>query len=92
MVVDAGVLLGWFDPASAHRALRAEYEAGTLTVIAPQGLVAEALGMLAEQGVPPESLARIGTERHRIGLQLQDPPMEALATWLGKGLPAARAA
>lgn len=92
VVVDAGVLLGWFDPASAHRALRAEYEAGTLTVIAPQGLVAEALGMLAEQGVPPESLARIGTELHRIGLQLQDPPMEALATWLGKGLPAARAA
>ena len=92
VVVDAGVLLGWFDPASPHRALRAEYEAGTLTVIAPRGLIAEALGIMAERGVAQETLARIGAELHRIGLQLQDPPMEALATWLGKGLPAGRAA
>jgi hypothetical protein len=92
VVVDAGILLGWFDATSPHRSLRAEYEAGTLAVIAPHGVVAESLGMLAEQGVPQESLARIGTELQRIGLQLQDPPMEALATWLAKGLPAGRAA
>ena len=92
VVVDAGVLLGWFDATSPHRSLRAEYEAGTLAVIGPHGLVAESLGMLAEQGVPQESLARIGTELQRIGLQLQDPPMEALAAWLAKGLTPARAA
>lgn len=92
VVVDAGVLLGWFDAASPHRALRTEYEAGTLAAIAPRGLVAEALGILAERGVPPASLARIGSDLHRIGLQLQDPPMEALATWLAKGLAPGRAA
>lgn len=92
VVVDAGALLSWFDAASPHRSLRAEYEAGTLAVIAPRGLVAEALGILAERGVPQESLARIGAELHRIGLQLQDPPMEALASWLAKGLAPGRAA
>lgn len=92
VVLDAGVLLGWFDAASPHRSLRAEYEAGTLTVIAPQGVVADALGTLAAQGVPGDVLARIGTELHRIGLQLQDPPIEALATWLGKGLLSGQAA
>ena len=90
--MDAGVVLGWFDAASPHRSLRAEYEAGTLAAIAPRGLVAEALGTLASQGVAQESLARIGEELERIGLQLQDPPVEALATWLAKGLAPGRAA
>ena len=92
LVVDAGVLLGWFEAEGPHRALRAEYEAGTLAVIGPRGLIADALGTLAERGTPPDRLTRIGAELQRIGLQLQDPPMEALATWLGKGLSAGRAA
>jgi len=92
LVVDAGVLLGWFDAASPHRSLRAEYEAGTLAVIAPRGLIAEALGELATREVPPDALARIGGELQRIGLQLQDPPMEALAGWLAKGVAPGRAA
>lgn len=86
VVADAGVILGWFDAESPHRSLRAEYEAGTLAVIAPRGLVAETLGILAERGVAQETLARIGAELHRIGLQLQDPPMADLAAWLGRGL------
>ena len=92
MVVDANVLLGWFDAASPHRSLRADYEAGTLTVIGPTGLVADALGILAERGVAPARLTQVGAELQRIGLHLQDPPMEALATWLAKGLPPGRAA
>jgi predicted nucleic acid-binding protein len=92
VVVDAGVVLGWFDAASRQVSLREEYEAGTLAVIAPRGLVAEALGTLVSQGVPQESLARIGEELQRIGLQFQDPPIEALATWLAKGLAPGRAA
>ena len=92
IVADAGALLGWFDAASPHRSLRTEYEAGTLAVIGPRGLVADALGILAERGVPQELLARIGAELHRIGLQLQDPPVEELATWLAKGLAPGRAA
>ena len=92
VVVDAGVLLGWFDAANARGSLRTEYEAGVLTVIAPRGLVADVLGTLANEGVPPERLARIGTELQRIGLQLQDAPMAELATWLARGLPPHRAA
>ena len=92
VVVDAGVLLGWFGAESPHRALRAEYEAGTLAVIGPRGLIADALGTLAVRGAPSDRLGRIGAELQRIGLQLQDPPMEALATWLAKGLQSGRAA
>jgi hypothetical protein len=92
VVVDAGVLLGWFDSASPHRTLRTEYEAGTLVVIGPRGLIADALGGLAGQGVPPVALARIAADLQRIGLQLQDPPMPELAAWLAKGLAPGRAA
>jgi predicted nucleic acid-binding protein len=92
IVLDAGVFLDWFDAESPHRSLRAEYEAGSLAVIGPRGLIAEALGTLTERGVGPERLARIGGELQRIGLQLQDPPMPELATWLGKGLAPHRAA
>lgn len=92
VVLDAGVILEWFEAASPHRSLRAEYEAGTLAVIGPRGLIAEVLGMLTERGVPPERLARIADELQRIGLQLQDPPMPELATWLARGLAPHRAA
>lgn len=91
-MVDPGVLLAWFDAGSPHRSLRAEYEAGALAVIGPRGLVAEVLGTLAERGVSAERLARVGAELHRVGLQLQDPPMPELAAWLAKGLAPHRAA
>jgi predicted nucleic acid-binding protein len=93
VVVDPGVVLSWFGPDGAHRPMRADYEAGTLTVIGPRHLVADALGALAaRERFPAERLARIAAELHRLGLQLQDPPMAELATWLAKGLPAHKAA
>jgi predicted nucleic acid-binding protein len=93
VVLDAGALLTWFEPDGAHRAVRAEYEAGTLSVIGPRHLVGDTLGALASrEGLPAERLARVGAELHRLGLQLQDPPVSELATWLAKGLPADRAA
>lgn len=92
VVVDTGVILGWFTPDSPHRRLRAEYEGGTLTVIGTRGLLGEVLGSLAERGVPPDRLAHIAIELPHIGLQLQDPPIPELATWLGKGLAPHRAA
>jgi predicted nucleic acid-binding protein len=92
LVIDAGALIGWFDGTGEHRALRAEYEAGTLALIVPRGVIPDALGILAARGVGPEPLTRIGAELQRIGLQLQDPPMEALAEWLARGLAPDRAA
>jgi predicted nucleic acid-binding protein len=92
VVVDAGVLIGWFDAGSPHRSLRAEYEAGTLAVIGPRGLIADVLGALSQRDIQAEQVARVGAELQHIGLQLQDPPMEALAAWLAKGLAPGRAA
>lgn len=92
VVVDASVLLDWFVANGPYRALRAEYEAGTLIVIGPRALVGDALGRLAERGVPAERLVRVAAELQRLGLQLQDPPVPELATWVAKGLPGHRAA
>jgi predicted nucleic acid-binding protein len=87
VVLDAGVVLAWFDPQSRHRALRAEYEAGTLSVIAPADLVASAMDQVARRTEwPEERLARIGGEISRLGFQLQAPPLQDLAHWLEKGL------
>ena len=91
--MDAGVLLAWFDPASPHRALRSEYEAGALAVIAPPELVADAMGALARRtGWPEERLATVGGELSRLGIQLQAPPLQDLAHWLAKGLAPSSAA
>lgn len=92
VVVDDGVLLAWFDSTSPHRSLRAEYEAGTVAVIGPRGLIADVLGALTRRGIPTERLARIAADLQLIGLQLQDPPMPELAVWLGRGLAPHRAA
>lgn len=93
VVLDAGTLLSWFAPDGAHRALRTDYEAGTLAIIGPRHLVADALGAVASrEDVPADRLARVGAELHRLGLQLQDPPTSELVPWLTKGLPAHRAA
>jgi len=93
VVVDAGVLLAWFDAESPHRALRAEYEAGTLAVVGPPELVAEAMGDLARRtGWREERLAIVGSELVRLGIQLQAPQLQDLAHWLAKGLTPSSAA
>lgn len=85
--MDAGVLLGWFDPHSPHRALRSEYESGALTVIGPPSLVADAMAEVARRtGWPEDRLAAVGAELGRIGIHLQAPPLADLAHWLAKGL------
>lgn len=93
VVVDAGVLLGWFGPHGQHRALRAEYEAGALTVIGPDTLVADAMAELARRGEwTDERLAAVAVELGRIGLQLQAPQLQDLAHWLTRGLTPSQAA
>ena len=93
VVVDAGVVLGWFDPDGQHRALRSEYETGALTVIGPDTLVADAMAELARRGGwTDERLAAVAVELGRLGLQLQAPPLQDLAHWLAKGLSPSSAA
>ena len=93
IVIDPAALLTWFGADGPHRSLRAEYEGGTLTVLAPRHLVADVLGELTARDAPaPERLARIAGELQHLGIQLQDPPVAELAGWLTQGLEPRRAA
>ena len=93
IVIDPAALLTWFGGDGPHRSLRAEYEVGALTVLAPRHLVADVLGELALRDDPaPDRLARIAGELQRLGIQLQDPPVAELAAWLAEGLDPRRAA
>jgi len=88
LVVDSGVILGWFTSATGPaRSLRAEYERGELTIVAPRSLPLEILGATARAtGWPADHLAKIAAELDRLGLELQDPPATELAAWLARGL------
>ena len=90
-VLDAGVVVGWFDRDGPHRSLRGEYESGALTVVAPRHLVADVLAIVADR-IPPDRLPSVGAELDRVRFQLQDPPLSVHAVWIAKGLPADRAA
>lgn len=90
LVVDAAVIASWFRPDGIGRALRTEYESGSLVVVGPPGLPDDVLDHLA--GVGSEPLARIGAELRRLGFELQRPPVAELADWVSRGLPSHRAA
>jgi predicted nucleic acid-binding protein len=93
VVLDVGVLLSWFDADGPGRTIRAEYEAGQLTVVAPRTIVADALGVLAHRpGWAADRLERAATELGRLGLELRDPPVADVARYVARGLPADRAA
>jgi predicted nucleic acid-binding protein len=93
IVVDHGTLLSWFDAGGEGRSMRAEYEAGQLTVVAPRTIVADAVASLAQRpGWTGERLERAATELQRLRLELHDPPIAEIARWVTKGLSADRAA
>jgi predicted nucleic acid-binding protein len=94
VVADSAIVLGWFTTATGPaRSLRAEYEQGTLTIVAPRSLPIEILEAVAEAtGWPADRLAALATELSRLGLELRDPPGAELAAWLARGLSGADAA
>lgn len=93
VVIDAPTLLSWFDAGGEGRELRMEYEAGTLVVVAPRTIVADALALLARRPHwSVERLHRAALELGRLGFELRDPPSSELARYLAAGLPADRAA
>ena len=93
LVVDAPVVASWFWPDGAARHLRQEYEAGALAVIGPAQLVEDTTAAIAERTSPDEDrLARIGLELRRLGFQVGRAPIDELARWIARGLPAHRAA
>jgi predicted nucleic acid-binding protein len=73
--------------------LRAEYEQGLLTLVAPRALPLEILEATARSTDWPASrLAKLAAELDRLGLELRDPPTSELASWLAGGLGGADAA
>ena len=94
VVVDASVVLAWFTSATgAARPLRAEYEQGLLTLVAPRALPLEILeATVRSTDWPASRLAKLAAELDRLGLELRDPPTSELASWLSRGLGGADAA
>ena len=93
LALDADAIAGWFDPDPDRRGLRAEYEAGTLSVVGPTRLPGDVLARIAERWHPDAArLARIGTELDRLRLELHEPSTGELAPWIARGLSTAQAA
>jgi predicted nucleic acid-binding protein len=94
VVADSAIVLGWFTAATGPaRSLRAEYEHGTLTIVAPRSLPIEIMEATAEgTGWPADRLAALAAEVERLGLELRDPPGSELAAWIARGLSGADAA
>ena len=93
LVVDAPVIASWFLSDGGAEHLRREYEAGALAVIGPTHLVQDTMAAIAERASPDtERLARVGSELRRLGFHSQAPPIDELARWIARGLPAHRAA
>ena len=93
LALDADGIAAWFDPDPDRRELRAEYEAGTLTVVGPSRLPGDVLARIAERWHPdPARLARIGTELDRLRFELHEPSTGELAPWIARGLSTGQAA
>lgn len=92
IVVDAATVLSWFDEDGPGQRMRREYEAGELLVIAPRQLHVDVLAAAAARGVPAEALEQLAGELPRLRIQLQEPPLEVVARWIGGGLAAEVAA
>ena len=93
-VLDASVILKWFRQAGEERteqahALRARFEAGTLTVFAPPLLFLELLNVAAWRWRwSQQALTELATHLERAAFELQEPDLPTLAKWVGRGLTA----
>jgi predicted nucleic acid-binding protein len=97
-VLDASVVLKWFHQggevhAEAAGALRGEFEAGELRVIAPPLLWLEIINVAARRWLWDSSqLEALAGSLSELGFELVEPEPEAIARWAGCGLTAYDAA
>lgn len=88
--MDGSVLLRWFagerDQGQA-RSLRAEYEAGALSVVVPGVMVLEVLDATARAtGWAQDRLAILARDLESLGLEVREPLAGELAFWIARGL------
>ena len=97
-VLDASVVLKWFHRdgemhAEAAGALRGDFEAGELRVIAPPLLWLEIINVAARRWRWDSSqLEALAASLSDLGFELVEPEPEAIARWAGRGLTAYDAA
>jgi predicted nucleic acid-binding protein len=97
-VLDASVVLKWFNRegevhAEAAGALRGDFEAGELRVIAPPLLWLEIINVAARRwGWSSSQLELLASALSELGFELVEPEPEAIARWAGRGLTAYDAA
>jgi predicted nucleic acid-binding protein len=93
-VLDASVVLKWFHRggevhAEAAGALRGDFEAGELKVIAPPLLWLEIINVAARRwGWDSSQLEALAASLSELGFELVEPEPEAIARWAGRGLTA----
>jgi predicted nucleic acid-binding protein len=98
VVLDASVVLKWFHRegevhAEAAGALRGDFEAGELRVIAPPILWLEIINVAARRWRWDSSqLEALAASLSELGFELVEPEPEAIARWAGRGLTAYDAA
>jgi predicted nucleic acid-binding protein len=98
VVLDAAVVLKWFNRggevhAEAAGALRGDFEAGELRVIAPLLLWLEIINVAARRWRWDSSqLEALAASLSELGFELVEPEPEAIARWAGRGLTAYDAA
>lgn len=97
-VLDASVVLKWFHRAEEVHAeeagaLRGDFEAGELRVIAPPLLWLEIINVAARRWHWDSSqLEALAAALSDLGFELVEPEPEAIARWAGRGLTAYDAA
>lgn len=89
IVVDTATVLSWFDADGPGAEMRRDYEAGAFLALAPRRLPTDLLAALAVRSTwPSDRLARVAVELPNLGIQLHDPPLPLVASWLARGLDA----
>jgi predicted nucleic acid-binding protein len=98
VVLDASVVLKWFQPgdepnAAAARSIRADYEQGEILVRAPFLLHLEIVNVAGRRwGWNRAALKGLVTSLERLGFELVDPELGRVAAWTARGLTAFDAA
>lgn len=99
VVLDASVVLKWFQPEGegghleAAQELRKSFEAGALRVLAPPLLWLEVANVAARRWHWPEAqLGRLAAAWPNLGFESIEPDVALVAQWAAKGLTAYDAA
>jgi predicted nucleic acid-binding protein len=94
LVIDASVVVKWFRSKGetqlrAARDLRAAFEDGRITLLAPPLIYLELINLAGRRwGWREPQLSRLARALGRLGLQRLEPELERVARWTAEGLTA----